>query len=191
MHLCLESKMNVVVLHGSPRKGMNSDTLADQFLRGLCEQGEHKVTHFYTNEMEIRPCQGCLHCASSPAHNCIIEDDMQEIYRAYKEADLIVWATPMYWGYMTAQLKAVQDRMEALACEGFEGKTFVVLITYRFHYQSTVGMFKRIAPYFNIRLHTVTCCTYDCETGKNLPISACERELEQAYQLGEELGRGQ
>lgn len=189
MHLCLESKMNVVVLHGSPRKGMNSDTLADQFLKGLRELGEHEVTHFYTNEMEIRPCQGCLHCASSPAHNCKIEDDMQEIYRAYKEADLIVWATPMYWGYMTAQLKAVQDRMEALAWEGFEGKTFAVLITYRHHCQSTVGMFERIAPHFNIRLHIITCCTYDSETRKDLPISACERELEQAYRLGEELRR--
>jgi len=97
----------------------------------------------------------------------------------------------MYWGYMTAQLKAVQDRMEALTWEGFEGKAFAVLITYRFHCQSTVGMFERIAPYFNIRLHTVTCCTYDSKTGKDLPISACERKLEQAYQLGEELGRVQ
>jgi multimeric flavodoxin WrbA len=154
---------------------MNSDTLADQFLKGLCEKGEHKVTHFYTNVMEIRPCQGCLYCASSSTHKCRIEDDMQDIYRAYKKADLIVWATPMYWGYMTAQLKAVQDRMEALAWEGFEGKTFVVLITYQFHNQSTVSMFKRIAPYFNIRLHTVTCCTYESETRKDLPISVCVR----------------
>lgn len=114
--------MNVVVLHGSPRKGMNSDTLADQFLSGLHEQGEHKVTHFYTNEMEIKPCQGCLHCATSPGHACAIDDDMTEIYAAYKGSDLVVWATPMYWGYMTAQMKAVLDRMEALAWEGFEDR---------------------------------------------------------------------
>jgi len=182
--------MNVVVLHGSPRRGMNSDTLADRFLKGLGEHGEHEVTHFYANEMEVRPCQGCLSCASSP-HDCATEDGMQEIYRAYREADLIVWATPMYWGYMTAQLKAVQDRMEALAWEGFGGKTFAVLITYRFHCQSTVAMFERIAPHFDIALHTVTCRTYDGETGKDLPISACERELEQARRLGEELGREQ
>ncbi len=184
----MRPNLNVVVLHGSPRKGMNSDTLAEHLLRGLSERGEHKVTHFYTNEMEIKPCQGCLHCASSPGHGCATIDDMQQIYRAYREADLIVWATPMYWGYMTAQLKAVQDRMEALAWEGFEGKTFAVLITYRYHYQSTVGMFERIAPHFKISLHTVTCCTYDHETRRDLPISACEEELEQAYQLGRKLG---
>jgi multimeric flavodoxin WrbA len=182
--------MKVVVLHGSPRKGMNSDTLAEHLLRGLSEHGTHKVTHFYTNEMEIKPCQGCLSCATSPGHNCAVEDDMQQIYRAYREADLIVWATPMYWGYLTAQLKAVQDRMEALAWEGFDGKTFAVLITYRHHYQSTVGMFERIAPHFKISLHTVTCCTYDRETGRDLPISACVDELEQAYQLGRRLGKG-
>ena len=181
--------MKVVVLHGSPRKGMNSDTLAEHLLRGLSEQGAHEVTHFYTNEMEIRPCQGCLGCATSPGHNCVVEDEMQQIYRAYREADLIVWATPMYWGYMTAQLKAVQDRMEALAWEGFEGKTFAVIITYRHHYQSTVGMFERIAPHFKIDLHTVICCTMDRETGKDLPISACVEELEQAYQLGRKLGK--
>jgi multimeric flavodoxin WrbA len=181
--------MKVVVLHGSPRKGMNSDTLAEHLLMGLSEQGSHEVTHFYTNEMEIKPCQGCLGCATSQGHNCIVEDEMQQIYQAYREADLIVWATPMYWGYMTAQLKAVQDRMEALAWEGFEGKTFAVIITYRHHYQSTVCMFERIAPHFKISLHTVTCCTYNRDTGKDLPISACVEELEQAYQLGRKLGK--
>lgn len=180
--------MNVVVLHGSPRKGMNSDTLADQFLTGLHEQGEHKVTHFYTNEMEIRPCQGCLHCANSPGHACAIEDDMTEIYVAYRDADLIVWATPMYWGYMTAQLKTVLDRMEALAWEGFEDKTFAVFITYRHHYESTQGFFERIAPHFGIKLHVLPCCTYDKETREDIPIHMLPDKLEEAYQLGRKLG---
>jgi multimeric flavodoxin WrbA len=179
--------MNVVVLHGSPRKGMNSDTLADQFLSSIHEQGEHKVTHFYTNEMEIRPCQGCLHCATSPGHICAIDDDMTEIYTAYKDSDLIVWATPMYWGYMTAQLKTVLDRMEALAWEGFYDKTFAVFITYRHHYKSTQGFFERIAPHFDIKLHVIPCRTYDPETREDLPISSCVNELAEAYDLGREL----
>jgi len=182
--------MNVVVLHGSPRKGMNSDTLADQFLSGLNEQGEHKVIHFYTNELEIRPCQGCLHCATSPGHACAIEDDMTEIYAAYRDSDLIVWATPMYWGYMTAQLKTVLDRMEALAWEGFEDKTFAVFITYRHHYESTQGFFERIAPHFGIKLHVVTCQTYNPETREDLPISSCVDELAEAYDLGRSLSEG-
>ncbi|MCK4318845.1 flavodoxin family protein, partial [Candidatus Bathyarchaeota archaeon] len=133
--------MRTVVLHGSPRRGRNSDTLVESFLRGLTESGLHEVTHFYLNELEIRPCQGCLDCAEPP-HDCVIGDDMTAIYGAYREADLVVWATPMYWGYLTAQLKTVQDRMEALAWSGFGGKVFAVIVTYRHHCESAVAMFE-------------------------------------------------
>jgi multimeric flavodoxin WrbA len=181
--------MKTIVLHGSPRKEMNSDTLVEEFLRGLNETDNHEATHFYVNEMEIRPCQGCLYCATSEGHSCRIEDDMQRIYSAYRDADLIVWASPMYWGYLTAQLKTVQDRMEALAWSGFEDKTFAVIITYRHHYQSALGMFQRIAPHFNIKLHSVVCQTYDPEKRVDLPIADCKKELEACNQLGRELGK--
>lgn len=179
--------MKVVVLHGSPRRGMNSDTLTERFLEGVTEGGEAEVSHFYTNELDVKPCQGCLHCATSPGHACAIDDDMTEIYSAYRGSDLVVWATPMYWGYMTAQLKAVLDRMEALAWEGFYDKTFAVFITYRHHYESTQGFFERIAPYFRINLHVVPCQTYDPETREDLPISSCVGGLAAAYELGRKL----
>ncbi len=181
----MKNQMNVVVLHGSPHRGKNSDTLAEKLLQGLRENNSPKITHFYVNDMKIRPCQGCLSC-ENPPHNCRIEDDMQKIYAAYKATDLIVWATPMYWGDLTAQLKAVQDRMEALAWNGFSDKTFVVLITYRYHYQSAADMFERIAPYFRIRLHILPCRTHD---GKgDISITGCVKELDDAHQLGRQLG---
>ncbi len=166
---------------------MNSDTLAERFLKGLTESGDAEVTHFYTNKLNIKSCQGCLHCATSPGHACAIKDDMTEIYAAYRDSDLIVWATPMYWGYITAQLKAVLDRMEALAWEGFYDKTFAVFITYRHHYESTQGFFERIAPHFRIKLHVIPCQTYDPETREDLPISSCVDELAEAYELGRKL----
>ncbi len=179
--------MKTVVLHGSPRKGMNSDTLTESFLSGLRESGSTEVTHFYLNEMEIAPCQGCLEC-DEPPHNCKIIDDMQNVYKAYKNADLIIWATPMYWGYLTAQMKLAQDRMEALAWKGFGGKTFAVLITYRHHYESASNMFMRIAPQFKIDLHLLECCTYDKDTGKDIPIEALPEKLREAFDLGKKLG---
>jgi multimeric flavodoxin WrbA len=180
--------MKVTVLHGSPRRGKNSDTLAERFLDGLNTSGKHVVEHFYINELPIAPCQGCLSCAKPP-HNCKIQDDMQAIYKAYRDSDLIVWASPMYWGYLTAQLKIVQDRMEALAWSGFEDKTFAVLFTYRHHYQSAAGMFERISPHFNIDLHILECCTYDPETRLDIPIGELPEKLEEAYMLGVELSR--
>jgi multimeric flavodoxin WrbA len=176
--------LRIVVLHGSPRRGMNSDTLADKFLQGISEKSATEITHFYVNEMNILPCQGCLSC-EKPPHKCRIEDDMQKIYNSYKEAEIIVWVTPMYWGYLTSQIKKVQDRMESLAWSGFSDKTFVVLITYRYHFQSAAGMFERIAPYFKINLHIIPCRTYD--GNRDVSIYSCVKELEQAYNLGKRL----
>lgn len=180
--------MNTIILHGSPRKGKNSDTLVEHYLKGFNETESHQIKHFYLNEMNISPCQGCLFCATSKTHHCMIDDDMQEIYKAYKKADVIVWASPMYWGYLTAQLKKVQDRMEALAWEGFYDKTFIVFLTYRHHVDSTVNMFKRISPYFRIKLHILTCCTYDKLSGNDIPIIDLPDSLNEAFQLGIKIG---
>ena len=179
--------MKAIVLHGSPRKGMNSDTLVESFLSGLGKSGPIKVTHFYLNEMAIAPCQGCLACADPP-HKCRIDDNMQQIYREYKKSDLIIWATPMYWGYLTAQMKLAQDRMEALAWKDFGEKTFAVLITYRHHYESAANMFRRIAPHFKIDLHVLECCTYEQATGRDVPIDELPDKLEEVYELGKKLG---
>ncbi|RLI01839.1 hypothetical protein DRO31_05575 [Candidatus Bathyarchaeota archaeon] len=48
--------MKVTVLHGSPRRGKNSDTLAERFLEGLNLSGKHVVEHFHINELQIAPC---------------------------------------------------------------------------------------------------------------------------------------
>jgi len=181
--------MKVIVLHGSPRKNGNSDTLAESFLKGLKEKAGCQLRHFYTNEMNIRPCQGCLTCETSVDHRCAIEDDMEAIYSAFTDADLVVWATPMYWGYITAQLKAALDRMEALVMgRHFGGKTFVVLITYRYHCASTVVFFERICPFFDTQLNVITCRTMDMDTEEDIPISICKEELKAAYELGRRLG---
>ncbi|MFX1391065.1 MAG: flavodoxin family protein [Promethearchaeota archaeon] len=176
--------MKVIVLHGSPRKNGNSDTLVEYFIKGLKEAKEIEVEHFFTNDLKIKPCQGCLSCANSINHNCAIKDDMEQIYFAYNNADIIIFATPMYWGYMTAQLKTVIDRMEALAWEGFSNKIFVIIITYRHHFESTVAFFRRIAPFFDIELHIITCCTYNKESNKDIPIMECKGKLKEAYELG-------
>lgn len=174
--------MKAIVLHGSPHPHGNSATLAEHFLCGL-NAGD--VEHFHINEMQIRPCQGCEKCSVHLEKYCVTEDDMQKIYSGFIAADVIVFATPMYWGYMTAQMKTVMDRMEAIT-NYFEGKTFVVLITYRHHCESTVAFFKRVCPFFGVDLHVLTCRTMD-EQECDIPISAIPDKLHEAYSLGENL----
>jgi len=106
--------MKTIVLHGSPRKNKNSDTLAKYFIQGLSESVSSETKHFYTNEMNIRPCQGCLSCANADDKSCIIKDDMEELYPLIREAEGIIIASPVYNGGISAQTKAVMDRTRAL-----------------------------------------------------------------------------
>lgn len=181
--------MKTIVLHGSPRKNGNSDTLARYFLEGMKTSGKHEIKHFYANDLNIRPCQGCESCADNLADYCVIIDDMQEIYRGFIDAQVVVFATPMYWGYMTAQLKTVVDRMEAIASpKYFKGKAYVVLATYRYHVEYTVAFFKRIIGFFGGDLHIITCRTFDAATDRDKPIADFPDVLKQAYELGQAIG---
>jgi multimeric flavodoxin WrbA len=183
---------STIVLHGSPRRGGNSDTLAEYFTRGLKDSGDVDVKDFYLNDMKIRPCQGCESCQTSEGNKCVIDDDdMQEIYSVFEDADIVVWATPMYWGYMTAQLKTALDRMEALAMDRdkyFVDKEFVAILTYRHHYQSTVAFFERVQDYFKFKLSVITFCSMNEGSNEDLHVSSSKAKLNEAYQLGKTLG---
>ncbi len=180
--------MKVVVLHGSPRRGGDSDTLAGRLVDGLKDAGRPQVVEFYANELDITPCQGCLVCNRPPSYACAIQDDMQAIYAALADADLVVFSTPMYWGYMTAQLKAVVDRMEAIAHEKyFKGRVIVLVATYRHHVESTVAFFHRVFPYFGAHVEVLTYQSFDPKTQRDLPASSSPDRLKEAFELGRRL----
>lgn len=179
--------MKVVVLHGSARKGGDTDTLAERFLRGLSESEDHDVTHFRPIDMDIEHCRACMECARG--EGCVIEDDMQAVYPAFCEADIVVMATPMFWGYMTSQLKTLFDRLEAIVSEAcFGRKDFILLIGYRHYFGSMVEWLDRITKGFGSRAHAITAQTYDPETGVDIPIVDLPEVLAEAYRLGQELG---
>jgi multimeric flavodoxin WrbA len=180
--------MNVIVLHGSARRGGDTDTLAKQFLSGLCEREDHEICHFYPIDMRIEHCRGaeCMGCSSG--NGCVVEDDMQAVYPAFCAADVVVLATPMFWGYMTSQLKTLFDRFEAICSDRcFGGKDFVLLIGYRHYYGSMVEWLERISNGFDSRCHAVTCRTYDPMSNKDLPVSSLPDKLTEAFELGRSL----
>ncbi len=89
---------------------------------------------------------------------------------------------------MTAQLKTVVDRMEAIASEKyFKGKALVLVATYWHHVESTVAFFNRVFPYFGGEVHIITYCSLDKENRKDVPASRCEEKLAEAYELGKRL----
>ncbi len=101
----------VLILSGSPRKGGNSDTLCDEFMRGAKEAG-NDVEKIRISEKRIGYCRGCYHCRGSDGR-CIIDDDMGEIMQRIIDADVIVLASPVYFYSIDGQLKTVIDRTVA------------------------------------------------------------------------------
>ncbi len=92
----------VVVVHCSPRAKGNSSMLADEFIRGAEEAG-NQVTRMDVGRASIHGCMACEYCFSHEGA-CVQDDDMQQLYPALREADVLVYATPMYFYNLPAQL---------------------------------------------------------------------------------------
>lgn len=108
--------MKVVAFHGSPRAEGNTDLLLRESLRAIQESG-HEVQLFKLNEMEITPCQDCGGCEETG--ECIIEDDMGEIYEAIRGADRLILASPIFFFSLSAQAKMMIDRCQSFWCEKY------------------------------------------------------------------------
>ncbi|MBR5554643.1 flavodoxin family protein [bacterium] len=115
----------VLILSGSPRRGGNSDTLCDEFLRGAKESG-NDVEKIFVAEKNIGYCKACNACKDTGV--CAIKDDMAEVLQKMLDADVIVLSSPVYFYSISAQLKAVIDRTVARWLE-FRDKEFYYIMT--------------------------------------------------------------
>jgi multimeric flavodoxin WrbA len=97
----------VLILSASPRKGGNSDTLCDEFYKGVAEAG-NEVEIVRIAEKKIGYCTACYACKET--RECVQKDDMAEILNKIVNADVIVLATPVYFYTMCAQMKTLIDR---------------------------------------------------------------------------------
>lgn len=102
---------NVLILSTSLRKGGNSETLADYFFNGAKDVG-HNVEKISLVGKNISFCKGCLTCLKTG--KCVIKDDANMIAEKMMYADVIVFATPIYYYEMSGQMKTVLDRANAL-----------------------------------------------------------------------------
>jgi multimeric flavodoxin WrbA len=100
--------MKVVTLLGSPRSNKNSATIANRFHETARALGA-QTRVFELNGLTYRGCQGCYTCKKS-LDRCVLNDDLTEVLAVVQEADLLVLASPIYFGDITAQLKGFIDR---------------------------------------------------------------------------------
>jgi len=104
----------IVVLNGSPRANGNTSALIRAFTKGAEERG-HSVRAFLLHDMDIQGCAGCWGGGQNALSPCAFKDDMAQIYPAYIEADIVVFASPLYYWSVSGQLKTAIDRLFAVA----------------------------------------------------------------------------
>ncbi len=103
--------MNVLGINGSPRIGGNTDILLDTALeaaRGKRAQTEKVIL----NSLVFSPCQECEKVRDDGV--CIINDDMQSLYLKIKNSDVIILASPIFFGSLSAQMKMMVDRFQCV-----------------------------------------------------------------------------
>lgn len=102
----------ILILTGSPRKGGNSDLMADAFKAGA-EKAGHQVTKIRTAELNIKGCLACNKCFSK-GQACIVDDDFNKLAPLLEEHDVLVLAAPIYWFTFPTQLRAAVDKFYSL-----------------------------------------------------------------------------
>jgi len=141
--------MNILILSGSPRKGGNTELLAESFAKGAA--AHHHMEIVSVRDYTVNPCLGCNACfktngRSSESHPssledgrvvtdegeangiCAQKDDMAIIYEKMNQADMLVIASPVYFYSISAQLKAVIDRFHNPIRDTFHIKRMALLL---------------------------------------------------------------
>lgn len=143
--------MKIAILQGSPKQD-NTEAMAQAFREGA-ETAGHEVEILHVGRMKIAGCLGCEYCHTKGAGECIQKDDMEKLMPAYKEADLIVFASPIYYFTMTAQIEAAIQRVYCIG-KPEKAQRFVMLMSSGSPgvYDAAVAQMKAYCAYAGIEL---------------------------------------
>ncbi len=140
--------MKIAIFNGSPRK-QNTAAMVDAFCEGAKSAG-HEVEVFHVGRMNIAGCKGCEYCHTKGEGRCIQKDDFDKLLPAYKEADIIVFASPIYYFGMTAQMEAAIQRAYCIGKPRKAKKAVLLLSMGSSGYRSAVAQFEEYMDYVKI-----------------------------------------
>ncbi len=99
---------NILILNGSPRNNGYTNLLVNIFVENINSEYTYEIID--CNNINIHYCVDCRFCEKN--FKCTINDEMQEIYKKLEKADIIIFATPVYFYSMSAQIKTLIDRLQ-------------------------------------------------------------------------------
>lgn len=186
--------MKVLGILGSPRRGGNSEILLDKALEGARSSAQ-QAEKIILNELKFLACQECGGCDRSG--KCIIEDDMQAVYKKLDQAGAIILASPIFFGSLSAQTKAMIDRYqcrwvakEVLGQKGPEQRKKGLLILVsganrEKFFKNAEGIVKNFFAVLNVEFSGNLYCSNVDEKARILKYPDY---LKQAFTLGQDIG---
>lgn len=140
--------MKILVLNGSPRPNRNTANFVQRFKEGAEDAG-HQVKVLQVGSMKIAGCIGCEYCKGNGFGECAIKDDMQKVYSSLEKADLLVFASPVYYWSFTSQLQATISRF--YATDAPNPKKYAMILTSASDdvYNSILSQYHEILNYFD------------------------------------------
>jgi multimeric flavodoxin WrbA len=191
--------MKIVCLFGSPRLNGNSCTLAKVFCDTAQTLGADVQT-FALNKLQYQGCQACMACKTKLEH-CVVKDDLADVLQSVAQADVLVMATPTYYGEVSSQLKAFIDRTYSYLVPDFidnpnpsrlsPGKQLVFIQTQGYpdeNYYSDV--FHRYVKFFRWYGFQNFYCIRACGVNNPNDVENRENVLSQARQTAEKVVKG-
>ena len=109
---------SIIVINSTNRKNGNSEVLVNEFINGAKENNNVEVINL--RELNFGFCIGCLACQNTG--KCVLNDDISKVIDKVKNADILVFATPIYYYAMSGQLKTFLDRMNPLYIADYKFK---------------------------------------------------------------------
>ena len=141
--------MKIAILNGSAR-AENTAAMAEAFRQGA-EAAGHEVEVLHVGRMKINGCLGCEYCHGKGEGACIQKDDMEKIMPAYRECDMIVFASPIYYFSMTAQLEAALQRVYCIGKPAKAAKAALLLSSASGAYDAAITQYKTFTGYVGMR----------------------------------------
>ena len=151
--------MRIAILNGSPRKE-NTAAMIEAFREGAEEAG-HEVEVLHVGKMKINGCLACEYCHTKGEGKCIQKDDLEKIMPAYLESDMVVFASPIYYFSLTAQLEAAWQRVYCIGKPAKATKAALLLSSGSGAYDAAIAQYKAFTGYVGIQDMGVCTATGD------------------------------
>ncbi len=184
----MKQARRVLILAASPRSNGNSTILASKAAEGVkAAGGEADLVPI--GKMKIAPCNACDACRAKPEAGCVIKDDMQPLYQKVSDAQGVIFATPVYWFNMSAQMKLFIDRTYAVHSEdgyALTGKDIGVILTYEDEDVFASGGVNALRSFQDTCAYVKACLVGSVHgsAGKAGDVQANKKLLQKAYDLG-------